>query len=395
MKFILRRLAARNQQRSAIAKRASYGLTASAVGAASNLLLFVAKIIIGTLSGSIAIITDAINNLSDMLSSLVALVGFKVAAKKPDRVHPFGHERSETIAGFVIAILIMFVGFEFATSSIGKIREPSEVTFKATTYLVLLLSIGLKLWQVLFYRQIAKQIKSETLVATAKDSLNDVYTTVAVLLSAVIQSYTHWHLDGYVGLAVAIYIMISAVGMLRTFINDLLGDQPEADLTARITKQLDTYESILGYHDLLIHQYGANTTFATVHVELDSSWSLDQAHKVIDKIEHDFWHQLGIHLVCHTDPINIHSQRSAQVYEAVQKVIEHYHLGLKTHDFHVKRLVNNDHLIQFDVVVPESVQVSDDELLVSINHDLRHLLGDVTAEITFDHNYLMQDHSLI
>ncbi|MCH4057000.1 MAG: cation diffusion facilitator family transporter [Lactobacillaceae bacterium] len=395
MKFLLQKLAVKTRHQSAITARTSYGITVTAIGAGSNLLLFAAKIAIGLLSGSVAIVTDAINNLSDLLSSLVALIGFKIAAKKPDRSHPFGHERSETIAGFIIGIVIMFVGLQFVLTSINKIQTPTLIHYRWPVYLILVLSMALKLWQVTFYRQIGHQIKSDTLMVTAKDSLNDVYTTGAVLISAILQNLTHWPLDGYVSLGVAIYILVSAISMLHTFINDLLGHQPAPALSHRIVDQLSHYQNILGYHDLIVHQYGANTIFATVHIELASLLSLTPAYKIIDKIEHDFWHHLEIHLVCQIDLIDIQHRRTAQVYETVQAVINHYNLGLKTHDFHIERLVNHDHLIQFDLVVPEQVTISDDELLVAINHDLRKILGAVTVEVTFDHNYFSENHTLI
>lgn len=395
MKWLLAWIRRHNAGRSPAAKRASYGLLAGVVGAVSNLFLFTIKLAIGLFAGSISIITDAINNLSDMLSSAVTVIGFKVAAKKPDRSHPFGHERSETIAGFFIAIVMAFVGLQFIQSSFEKIMQPAPLRFSPWVLLILGLSVLLKLGQVLFYQRLGHEIHSQTLAITAKDSLNDIYTTIAVLISIWVQKLSGWQLDGYVGLGVALYILISAIHLMRGFIDDLLGEQPPADLIAKMTQKLDRYDTILGYHDLLVHRYGPNSIFASVHIELDSEWSLNQAHQVIDRIEHDFWHQLGIHLVCHLDPIDIGSQQTAQLYEVVQDVIAHYQLGLKTHDFHIEKLVNDDYLIQFDVVVPEHVKISDDELLVAINHDLRKQLGHVTAEITFDHNYMIKNRTLI
>lgn len=383
------------KNQTALQRRTSYGILAGCIGLGSNLILFVIKVIIGLISGSISIITDAVNNLSDTFSSGLAIIGFKMAGKKPDHDHPYGHERSESIAGFLISIVITFVGLQFVKSSLSQIIAPNVVHMSWPIYVVLVISIGLKLAQVIVYHQIAKEIESETLLATAKDSLNDIYTTIAVLFSAVIQAQTGWQLDGWVGLGVAIYILFSAVSLIRTFISELLGHQPSKQLVENMTHQLVNYDDILGYHDLLIHQYGPNTIFASVHIELDSSWPLDRAHQVTDRIEHDFWHQLRIHLVCHLDPIDINNRKYAKIYEAVQAVVKHYDLGLTTHDFHVEELANEDELIQFDVVVPEEITTSDDELLVSINHDLRQILGDVTAEVTFDHHYMGDDHTLI
>ncbi|WP_225420444.1 cation diffusion facilitator family transporter [Lapidilactobacillus bayanensis] len=382
-------------QQTPIEQRTSYGILAGSVGLGSNLILFILKIFTGIFSGSISIITDAINHLSDMLSSGLTVIGFKMAKKKPDHEHPFGHERSESISGLLISIVIMFVGLQFIKSSVDKIISPSAIKISLAVYLILIISIGLKLAQVYFYHSVGRQIDSATLIATAKDSLNDVFTTAAVLFSALVQARTGWRLDGWVGLGVAVYILISAASLIRTFINDLLGHQPAAELVERMDTLLRTYDDILGFHDLLIHQYGPNMIFASVHVEFDSNWTLNQAHHVTDKIEHDFWHQAQIHLVCHIDPIDINNQKYARIYEAVQAVIQHYELGLTTHDFHVEELINGDELIQFDVVVPEHITTSDDELLVSINHDLRKILGQVTAEITFDHHYIGDDHTLI
>lgn len=391
LKYFQKRIASQ----SSVEQRTSYGILSGSVGLSSNLILFIMKIAIGIFSGSISIVTDAINNLSDVMSAGLTIVGFKMAGKKPDHEHPYGHQRSELISGLLIAIVIMFVGLQFVKSSLDKIINPSGIRMSMMVYFILLISIVLKLGQVYFYRLVGKTIASATLIATARDSLNDVFTTVAVLISMLIQARTGWHLDGWIGLAVAIYILISAATLLRTFISDLLGHQPEAALVEKMDALLATYDDILGFHDLLIHQYGPNMVFASVHVEFDSNWTLNQAHHVTDKIEHDFWHQAQIHLVCHIDPIDINNQKYAKIYEAVQAVIKHYQLGLTTHDFHVEELVNGDELIQFDVVVPEHITTNDDELLVAVNHDLRQILGDVTAEITFDHNYIGDDHTLI
>ncbi len=228
---------------------------------------------------------DAINSLSDTASSILTLVGFKIAAKPADPEHPYGHERFEYISGLFVSIIITYVGFQFLETSIGKIIHPESLTLSPIIFIVLLFSIILKFVQGRMYVTIAQSIDSETLRATAKDSYNDVYTTLAVLLSAGIEWLMGWRIDGYVGFALAGYILLSGIMMLRDFVYELLGSRPTKEEILAMEKLLLSYENILGFHDLLVHNYGPSKKFASVHIEVDDSLDLNQAHKIMDIIK--------------------------------------------------------------------------------------------------------------
>ena len=299
LRFFLKRMKGNATDRTMIGKLAGY------LGLLSNALLFVAKFLIGLSAQSVSIMADAINSLSDTASSFLTLIGFRIAAKPADREHPYGHERFEYISGFVVSLLITFVGFQFLKNAFEKIIAPEPIRLSPWLFIVLILSIGLKLWQGLMYRQLAKKIDSATLQANGQDSFNDVLTTVAVLLSALIEWGTGWRVDGYIGLLIALYILFSGIMMIRTFINELLGARPTEAEIREMEDRLDRYPTILGYHDLLVHNYGPKNRFASVHIEVNESWSLSQAHEVIDAIEHDFQRNLQVELVCHLDPVPI------------------------------------------------------------------------------------------
>ncbi|HCE13039.1 MAG TPA: cation transporter, partial [Enterococcus sp.] len=259
--------------------RVAIGVRAGWLGLGSNLVLFIGKFLIGLSAGSVSIMADAINNLTDTASSLLTLIGFRIAGKPADSEHPYGHARFESISGFVVSLLITFVGGQFLLSSINKIITPEHIRLSPMLFVVLILSIGIKVWQGLMYRSLSKKIDSATLQASGQDSINDVITTVAVLLSAIVEWLTGWRVDGYVGLLIALYILYNGIQMIRTFINDLLGSRPtEAELT-EMEERLASYQTILGFHDLLVHNYGPSNRFASVHIEVDDTWTLNQAHQ--------------------------------------------------------------------------------------------------------------------
>lgn len=393
---LLHRYQQRIQQRSATAQRSSLGLLSGSIGLAINALVFLLKLMIGLATGSVAIIADAFNNLSDALSSVVTVVGFKMAAKSPDNEHPYGHQRAEAIAGLFIGISIFLVGVEFSYTSFQKIMHPAPIQVTWLALVILVATLGLKAWQGRFYQQVARYLNSDTLVASAKDSYNDVYTTLVVLLALVLQTATHWQLDGWFGLLIALYILASSVHLIRGFINTLLGYRPSQSEIEAITNQLDHYATILGYHDLLIHEYGPHAIYVTVHIEMDSSLTLDQAHQVIDKIEDDFERDFHIHVLCHVDPIDITNHRYARYYEIVQELVADLDQRLRTHDFHVDPAGQNRELIQFDVVVPDDVTLSDELIRKVVTQRLHDRIGvTVDTEIHFDHHYFAKDHSLI
>ena len=304
MTHLLLRLFVKDYKNSASAKvRTSVGKTAGIVGIFCNSLLFVLKIVAGFLSGSVSILADAWNNLSDCASSIVTLVGFRLAQRPADKDHPYGHARYEYLSGLVVAALILVIGMDLAESAIGKIITPTPVERSATALVILISSIIIKLWMCIFYQKTGKYIGSATLKAAAMDSRNDVITTAAVLLGCGLEWRFHINVDGYFGLAVAAFILWSGVTMVKTTISPLLGERADRGLTESISKQILSCDKVLGIHDLLVHDYGPGQCFASVHVELSAEEAPLVCHDIIDGIENDVLDNLNVHLVIHYDPV--------------------------------------------------------------------------------------------
>ncbi|EPD1727567.1 cation diffusion facilitator family transporter [Enterococcus hirae] len=367
-------------------ERTKKGIIAGILGLITNILLFVAKFAIGLFSGSVSIMADAINSLSDTASSILTLVGFKIAAKPADQEHPFGHERFEYISGLFVSIIITYVGFQFLDASIRKIFRPEHLVLTPIVFLVLIFSILLKLLQGRMYTRFSKTIQSEALKATAKDSYNDVFTTLAVLVSAGIERFTGWRIDGYVGFVLAGYIIFSGIMMLRDFVYELLGSRPTAEEIKTMEKQLSSYKSILGFHDLLVHNYGPNKKFASVHIEVDDSLNLNEAHKIIDIIEKDFKKTLDVDLVCHLDPVAIHNEQYRKILKQLRQIIKELGEELRLHDL---RIIRKGNELQFDIVVPQNFKLPDDVLEEKIRQAIEKKVGSFELDITFDHNYLL------
>ena len=367
-------------------ERTKKGIIAGILGLITHILLFVAKFAIGLFSGSVSIMADAINSLSDTASSILTLVGFKIAAKPADQEHPFGHERFEYISGLFVSIIITYVGFQFLDASIRKIFRPEHLVLTPIVFLVLIFSILLKLLQGRMYTRFSKTIQSEALKATAKDSYNDVFTTLAVLVSAGIERFTGWRIDGYVGFVLAGYIIFSGIMMLRDFVYELLGSRPTAEEIKTMEKQLSSYKSILGFHDLLVHNYGPNKKFASVHIEVDDSLNLNEAHKIIDIIEKDFKKTLDVDLVCHLDPVAIHNEQYRKILKQLRQIIKELGEELRLHDL---RIIRKGKELQFDIVVPQNFKLPDDVLEEKIRQAIEKKVGSFELDITFDHNYLL------
>lgn len=367
--------------------RTKIGIAAALLGLISNGLLFTGKIIIGLISGSVSIMADAINNLSDAFSSIMTLVGFRISAKPADKEHPYGHERFEYISGLLISILIIYVGLQFLNSSFQKILHPAFVTLTPTVFIVLTLSVLIKIWQSRMYQSFGREIKSDTLKATGQDSLNDVITTVAVLFSAIFEYFTRLRVDGYIGFVIALYILYSGIMMIRDFIDTLMGSRPTEEYIDVIEERLRSYPELLGFHDLLVHSYGPNKKFASVHVEMDDSWSLSEAHWVIDEIEDDFKEQLDVDMVCHIDPVPVNDPNYNLVYHQLHQIIMDLNLGIHLHDLKMNK--KNPEKITFDLVIPQKCPVPDDQLKEQITQLIHEQIGDYQIKINFDHNYLL------
>ncbi len=377
-----------SQQKKKTDLRSAFGSFAGKIGLVSNLLLFVSKLLIGILSGSVSIMADAMNNLSDTVSSILTLVGFYISGKPADKEHPYGHERFEYISGMMVSVLITFVGFQFFTTSIDRIREPQSVSVTPIVLIVLVFSILIKVWQGVFYQRVSKKINSNTLVAASKDSFNDVYTTITVLVSAGIEGATGLRIDGYVGLLIACYIIYSGLQLIREFIDELMGLRPDQGQIDLMKDYLSAVPEIVGYHDLLIHQYGPNKTFASVHIEIDDRWNLTMAHERIDEIEYKFRKQLGVDLVCHIDPVNLYDQTQQLIHQEIKKMVKSFEAELKVHDIRTLKH-GEEEMILFDLVVPAKFKLSEKEITDEIQRETLEKMGNYKVKITFDHTYLL------
>ena len=367
--------------------REKYGFLGSAVGIFCNILLFIFKLIVGILSGSVSITADAINNLSDAASSIVTLVGFKISSKPADQDHPFGHARVEYVAGLVISFIIIFLGLQLAGSSISKIFSPTPIYVSWITMLVLSISILVKFWMSLFNRHLGKKIDSTTLNATATDSLNDVIATSSVLISMVIFYFTSINLDGFIGLIVACFIIYSGINIIKDTINPLLGEAPTTELVDKIHSKILTYEGVLGLHDLMVHNYGPNRCFASVHVEVSAAEDILESHDLIDRIERDFILELGIHLVIHLDPIIKDDAVSNTLKDIILSILDEIDPILSIHDFRIVQGVTHTNLI-FDITVPPEFKMSDKELAYLIDKQLKTQDESFHSVITIDRNYI-------
>lgn len=367
--------------------REAYGLLGSVVGVLCNLILFASKLAIGTLFNSISITADAINNLSDAGSSIITWIGFKLSSKPADEDHPFGHARVEYISGLVVSFLILLLGVELIKSSIDKILHPDPLSFSLIMIVVLILSILAKLWLSLFNRKLGNKIDSTSLKATATDSMNDVIATSAVLISILISYFTQLQIDGYMGFLVAVFIIYSGINLIKETISPLLGEAPTAELVSSIEQKISSYEGVLGFHDLVVHNYGPEKCFASVHVEVDASEDILKSHDLIDNIEREFSEALGINLVIHLDPIITDDVVSSTLQTLVSETVTSIHSDLSIHDFRAVQGATHTNLI-FDVTVPPNLNISTKELAYQIDTLIRSQNTSYYSIITIDRNYI-------
>lgn len=370
--------------------RAAYGKLAGIVGIICNLLLFAGKLLAGILSGSVAITADAVNNLSDASSSLVTLLGFKLAERPADEEHPYGHARIEYLSGLAVAALILIIGVELGKNSFQKILHPETVAFSFLTLGILIASILVKLWMALFCHTLGKRIDSATLTATAADSRNDVITTASVLLGCLIGHFFHLKIDGYIGLLVAMFILWSGIDIAKGTISPLLGKQADPDLVRRISDLILSHEKILGIHDLMVHDYGPGQCFASVHAEMAATDDPLTCHDILDDIERDALRELRVHLVIHYDPIVTDDEELNQMRTLVEQEIKTIDPILAMHDFRMVRGPGHTNLI-FDLVIPFSMANQKADLKRRIDERVQFENKRYYTVITFDeaaHNQL-------
>lgn len=366
-----------------VAVHSAIGRLAGFTGIICNLLLFLGKLTVGWLANSVSIIADAINNLSDASSSVVTLLGFKMAQQPADAEHPYGHARYEYLSGLVVAALILIIGFDLAKSSFQKILHPEAVEFSAATFVVLVLSIAVKLWMAGFFRSLGKRIHSTTLQATSVDSRNDVVASTAVFLGCAVGYFFHVNIDGIIGLAVAVFILYSGVDIARETISPLLGKQADPELIDRITQLVLSHEKILGIHDLLVHDYGPGQCFATVHAELSAEEDPLECHDIIDDIERDALEQMNVHLVIHYDPVVLNDEEWNTMREIMDEIIVKVDPKLSMHDFRVVRSSKKTKLM-FDLAVPYSMRSRHREIKAQIDALLAERGKDYKTVISFD-----------
>lgn len=366
--------------------RTKYGTLSGIVGIASNLILCSIKIALGIITSSVSILADGINNLTDAGSSIITLVGFKLSSAPADDDHPYGHERIEYITGMIISFLILIIGFTLGKESIMKIIEKdTNNNITILTIVIMSISIIMKLWQSLFYRGMAKEINSETLTASSKDSLNDCISTSAVLIGIVLLKITglYW-IDGAVGILVSLFIIVSGIKMVIETVNPLIGNMPTQEEIDTISQKILSYQGILGIHDLVIHRYGNCTAFATVHLEVDCNVDVLVSHELIDQIERDVWNELNIHLTGHLDPIDINNPETQAIKEQVLDIIKRIDQELSIHDFRVVHGPNKSNIL-FDVTVPSyKFKLTSNELKELISSEVKKINENYTVIMEVD-----------
>lgn len=365
--------------------RQRYGRLAGIVGIVCNTALCIAKLFAGLFSNSISITADAINNLSDAGSSIITLIGFHIAGKPADKDHPFGHARVEYISGLIVSFLILLVGFDIGKSSFQKILHPEKTEFSVLILIILAVSILLKLWMALFNRTLSQKISSTALDATAADSRNDAIATSAVLAATLLSHFTPLMLDGYMGLAVAIFIFVSGLQLVRDTLNPLLGEAPQHDMLVVIQRKILSYEGIIGTHDLVVHSYGPGQYFASVHAEMDAKGDMLTCHDIIDSIEREFL-QDGIHMVIHLDPLVTDDEITNELHRHTLEIVKDVNERLSIHDFRVVTGAQHRNLL-FDVVKPMEIEMCNQELELELCKRISQWDPTLHAVITIDNCY--------
>ena len=385
MTKLLLKLFVRNHEHTDDPKvRTAIGTLSGWVGIACNLLLCLGKFLAGSLTGSVSITADALNNLSDASGSIVTLIGFRVAGMPADEEHPYGHARAEYLSGLVVAALILIIGFELAKTSVEKIFHPAPVLFSAVAIGVLVCSIAVKLWMCLFNRKLGKTIQSTALIATSEDSRNDCITTAAVLLAAILEKTLNWRVDGVFGLGVAVFILYSGAMLAKDTVSPLLGENADPELRDKIVDYIRVQPKVLGFHDLMVHDYGPGQRFASLHVEMDAREDPLECHELIDDMERECYLSHNVHLVIHYDPVITDNPELNELKERVSGLLTRFDERLQLHDFRMTQGKRHMNLV-FDVPLPARLRGKEEELTQYLENSL-NLAGEKTyhVKITFD-----------
>lgn len=384
--FLVKRFVKNSENVSDIKVRESYANLAGIVGILTNSILFIIKLSVGLLSNSVSILADAFNNLSDAASSIITIIGFKMANKPADAEHPFGHGRIEYITAMIVSFMVMLVGLQFIKTSFERIINPSAVTFELIPFILLLISIGFKFWLSIFNKSIGNKINSSTLKATATDAMGDVFTSTTVVISFLISKFTTIPIDGYIGIVVALAIVYSGFSLIKETLSPLLGEPPDPVLVSNITDMVMSYDNITGIHDLIVHNYGPGRIMASIHAEIPSNIDIMEIHHIIDTAEREISKKLNIYLVIHMDPICIDTDEIIEARKIVEDVLRKYEEIKSFHDFRIIGEHDYKNLI-FDIEVsPEYLNHQNDSavLISKIENDIKEKSPEYRCVITVD-----------
>ncbi len=366
--------------------RQAYGILCGAAGIGLNLLLFAGKFLAGMLSNSIAITADAFNNLSDAGSSIVTLVGFKMAGQKPDPDHPFGHGRIEYISGLIVSFIILLMAFELLKSSISKILHPQELTFSPVVIIILLVSIAVKFYMSYYNRKLGRKFSSSAMLATATDSLSDTLATSVVLIATLISHFTGYIIDGYCGLTVGLFICFAGINAAKDTISPLLGQAPDPAFVSQIENIVMSYEGVIGIHDLIVHNYGPGRVLISLHAEVPAECDILAMHDMIDLIEHELRDRLHCHAVIHMDPVCVDDPETNRLKEMMNTYLADLSPRLSLHDFRIVTGPTHTNII-FDIVVPFDFKMSDKEVVEKLSTRIRQENANYYAVIEVDKQY--------
>lgn len=367
--------------------RQHYGMLCGFVGIFFNILLFAGKFLAGSISHSIAITADAFNNLSDAGSSIITLVGFKMAGQKPDSDHPFGHGRIEYISGLLVSVLILFMAFELLKSSVSKILHPEELTCSPLIVVILLVSILIKFYMAYYNRKIGKMINSAAMLATSTDSLSDTLATTVVLIATLISHFTGFTIDGYCGVLVGLFICYAGINAAKDTVSPLLGQAPEPEFVEQITDIVMSHEGVIGIHDLIVHNYGPGRVLISLHAEVPADGDILTMHDMIDLIEHELRDTLYCQAVIHMDPVCIDDEETNTLKELVTGYLAEIDSTITMHDFRIVKGPTHTNVI-FDVVVPYGFRLTDAELVKVITERIQAENPNYFAVIEVDKKYV-------
>ncbi len=366
--------------------RTAYGNLSGFVGIVCNVILFFIKLVAGIISGSVAITADAVNNLTDASSSVVNIIGFKLAAKPADDEHPYGHGRYEYLAALTVSVLVMVIGYETLMTGIGKIIEPTKVELGVLTVCILVVSMAVKCWLMLFNSRLGKKIKSNALIATSNDSRNDVISTGVVLLAAVVSHFSGLELDGYMGAAVALFILYSGFGLIKEAISPLLGNPPESEFVDEVKAEILSHEGVLGIHDMMIHDYGPGRRFASAHIEMAAEAPVMDSHDLIDNIERELYERFNLMTSIHYDPVVTKDEHLSELKKYISDVISELGEGISMHDLRTVPGPTHTNVI-FDCVLPRTSKFTESEFKRALSDKVSEKYKNHYCVITVDRDF--------